>query len=47
MKAYLLFLVEITADILQADPITGKPFVDVVLDTASQKGTGSGRPSTP
>ena len=35
------FLVEITADILQqADPITGKPFVDVVLDTAGQKGTG-------
>jgi len=35
------FLIEITADILQqADPVTGKPFVDVVLDTASQKGTG-------
>ncbi|RME72700.1 MAG: NADP-dependent phosphogluconate dehydrogenase, partial [Verrucomicrobia bacterium] len=35
------FLVEITADILQqADPVTGKPFVDVVLDTAGQKGTG-------
>ena len=35
------FLVEITADILkQADPITGKPFVDIVLDTAGQKGTG-------
>ncbi len=35
------FLVEITADILrQADPRTGKPFVDVVLDTAGQKGTG-------
>lgn len=35
------FLVEITADILrQADPETGKPFVDVVLDTAGQKGTG-------
>ncbi len=35
------FLIEITADILkQADPITGKPFVDVVLDTAGQKGTG-------
>ncbi|MEC7231039.1 MAG: NADP-dependent phosphogluconate dehydrogenase, partial [Verrucomicrobiota bacterium] len=28
-------------DILkQADPVTGKPFVDVVLDTAGQKGTG-------
>ncbi len=35
------FLIEITADILkQMDPITGKPFVDVVLDTAGQKGTG-------
>ena len=35
------FLVEITADILkQNDPVTGKPFVDVVLDAAGQKGTG-------
>ena len=35
------FLVEITADILkQADPVTGKPFVDIVLDAAGQKGTG-------
>ena len=35
------FLIEITADILeQADPVTGKPFVDVVLDTAGQIGTG-------
>lgn len=35
------FLVEITADVLkQKDPATGKPFVDVVLDTAGQKGTG-------
>ncbi len=35
------FLIEITADILhQKDPSTGKPFVDVVLDTAGQKGTG-------
>lgn len=35
------FLIEITADILkQADPETKKPFVDVVLDTAGQKGTG-------
>jgi 6-phosphogluconate dehydrogenase len=35
------FLIEITADILkQADPETGKPFVDIVLDTAGQKGTG-------
>ena len=35
------FLIEITADILeQVDPVTGSPFVDVVLDTAGQKGTG-------
>ncbi len=35
------FLVKITADILkQKDPQTGKPFVDIVLDTAGQKGTG-------
>jgi 6-phosphogluconate dehydrogenase len=35
------FLIEITTDILkQADPETGKPFVDIVLDTAGQKGTG-------
>jgi 6-phosphogluconate dehydrogenase len=35
------FLVEITADILkQTDPVTGQPFVDIVLDTAGQKGTG-------
>ncbi len=35
------FLIEITADILrQADPVTGQPFVNVVLDTAGQKGTG-------
>jgi 6-phosphogluconate dehydrogenase len=35
------FLIEITADILQQkDPATKKPFVDVVLDTAGQKGTG-------
>jgi 6-phosphogluconate dehydrogenase len=35
------FLIEITADILQqADPETGKPIVDVILDTAGQKGTG-------
>ena len=35
------FLIEITADILrQKDPVTGEPFVDVVLDTAQQKGTG-------
>lgn len=35
------FLIEITADILrQKDPVTGSPFVDVVLDAAGQKGTG-------
>jgi 6-phosphogluconate dehydrogenase len=35
------FLIQITADILrQRDPVTGKPFVDVVLDAAGQKGTG-------
>ena len=35
------FLIEITADILlQRDPVTKKPLVDVVLDTAGQKGTG-------
>ena len=35
------FLVEITADILQqTDAATKKPFVDIVLDTAGQKGTG-------
>ena len=35
------FLVEITADILkQNDPLSGRPFVDIVMDTAGQKGTG-------
>lgn len=35
------FLIEITADILrQRDPVTGRPFVDIVLDAAGQKGTG-------
>ncbi|HEU0030672.1 MAG TPA: NADP-dependent phosphogluconate dehydrogenase [Kofleriaceae bacterium] len=35
------FLIEISADVLQQkDPVTGKPFVDVVLDSAGQKGTG-------
>ncbi len=35
------YLIEITADILRTnDPETGKPFVDVVLDAAGQKGTG-------
>jgi len=35
------FLIEITAEVLaQKDPVTGKDFVDIVLDTAGQKGTG-------
>jgi len=35
------FLIEITADVLaHADGKTGKPFIDVVLDQAEQKGTG-------
>ena len=35
------FLIEITADVLaQVDAETGKPFVDIVLDQAEQKGTG-------
>jgi 6-phosphogluconate dehydrogenase len=35
------FLIEITADVLaQPDAATGKPFVDIVLDQAEQKGTG-------
>ncbi|MGK7907009.1 MAG: NADP-dependent phosphogluconate dehydrogenase [Synechococcus sp.] len=35
------YLIEVTADILkQVDPETGEPFVDIVLDTAGQKGTG-------
>jgi 6-phosphogluconate dehydrogenase len=35
------FLIEITAEILkQKDPVTKKPFVDIVLDAAGQKGTG-------
>ena len=35
------YLIEITAEVLgQADPSTGRPFVDVVLDQAEQKGTG-------
>jgi len=35
------YLIEITAEVLkQVDPPTGKPFVDVVLDQAEQKGTG-------
>ncbi|KRW91893.1 6-phosphogluconate dehydrogenase [Alicyclobacillus tengchongensis] len=35
------YLIEITADIFSKyDPDTGKPMVDVILDTAGQKGTG-------
>jgi 6-phosphogluconate dehydrogenase len=35
------YLVSITADILaKKDPETGKPVVDIILDTAEQKGTG-------
>ncbi|MBC2595526.1 NADP-dependent phosphogluconate dehydrogenase [Ruficoccus amylovorans] len=35
------FLIEITGEVLaQNDPETGKAFVDIVLDTAGQKGTG-------
>ncbi|MDR2849981.1 MAG: decarboxylating NADP(+)-dependent phosphogluconate dehydrogenase [Verrucomicrobiota bacterium] len=35
------YLVEITADILtHTDDLTGRPLVDVILDTAGQKGTG-------
>lgn len=35
------YLIAITADILgKVDELTGKPLVDVILDTAQQKGTG-------
>ncbi|MYS23545.1 6-phosphogluconate dehydrogenase (decarboxylating) [Streptomyces sp. DvalAA-14] len=35
------YLIEITAEVLaHTDPVTGKPFVDVVQDQAEQKGTG-------
>ncbi|VEF49652.1 6-phosphogluconate dehydrogenase [Bacillus freudenreichii] len=35
------YLIEITADIFtKLDEVTGKPLVDVILDTAAQKGTG-------
>jgi 6-phosphogluconate dehydrogenase len=35
------YLIEITAEVLkQSDPEGGRPFVDVVLDQAEQKGTG-------
>lgn len=36
------YLIEITADVLQhTDAATSRPFVDVVLDQAAQKGTGA------
>ena len=35
------FLIQITADVLaHTDGATGKPFIDIVLDQAEQKGTG-------
>src|SRR6202021_1417624 len=35
------YLIQITAEVLaHADPETGRPFVDIVLDQAEQKGTG-------
>ena len=35
------FLIEITAEVLaHTDAVTGRPFVDVVVDAAEQKGTG-------
>ncbi|MCA2223862.1 NADP-dependent phosphogluconate dehydrogenase [Nonomuraea aurantiaca] len=35
------YLIEITAEVLdQVDAATGKPFVDIVVDQAEQKGTG-------
>lgn len=35
------YLIKITADImLKTDPETGQPLIDVILDTAGQKGTG-------
>ena len=35
------YLIEITAEVLKRiDPETGRPLVDVILDTAGQKGTG-------
>lgn len=36
------YLVEITAEVLaQVDPATGKPLVDIIVDQAGQKGTGT------
>jgi 6-phosphogluconate dehydrogenase len=35
------YLIQITADVLShTDALTGKPFIDIVLDEAEQKGTG-------
>jgi len=35
------YLIEITSKVLAAnDPVTGKPMVDIILDSAGQKGTG-------
>nr|WP_030484209.1 NADP-dependent phosphogluconate dehydrogenase [Nocardioides aequoreus] len=34
------FLIELTAEVLTHDDADGRPFVDVVLDQAEQKGTG-------
>ena len=34
------YLIEITAEVLRHEDASGKPFVDVVLDQAGQKGTG-------
>ncbi len=35
------YLIEITVDIfIKVDEETGKPLVDMILDTAGQKGTG-------
>ncbi len=35
------YLIEITGEVLEAkDPETGKPMVEIILDTAGQKGTG-------
>jgi len=34
------YLIEITAEVLRHDDATGRPFVDVILDQAEQKGTG-------
>ena len=41
------YLIEITAEVLaQVDATTGKPLVDVIVDSAGQKGTGLQRSST-